>query len=258
MYSLWIGAAGMRAGSLAVDVVGHNLANVNTPGFRAGRPSFRDEVSQRLLRPALPGVDGPPQVGTGVNVVAVLPDPRQGALQTTGDPYHLAIEGSGFFRLRAPDGRIVYTRDGTFTTDAEGRLVHADGSLLLDDDNDPIELPRWAETFTVDPDGIVTVEGDGRRRVIATIGLAMFPNPSGLEALGNNLFAATPASGAEDVVEPGDDGAGVLRQGAYEMSNVDVAAEMVAMILAQRTFQLSARVVQTTDDMMALANQLVR
>src|SRR5690606_42055455 len=113
----------MRAGSLAVDVVGHNLANVNTPGFRAGRPSFRDEVSQRLLRPALPGVDGPPQVGTGVNVVAVLPDPRQGALQTTGDPSHLAIEGSVFFRRRAPACRIAHTRDASFHYDALRRTA---------------------------------------------------------------------------------------------------------------------------------------
>ncbi|HEX6990134.1 MAG TPA: flagellar hook-basal body protein [Bacillota bacterium] len=258
MRSLWIGAAGMFAGSTALDIVGHNLANVNTPGFRAGRPSFRDELSTRILRPALADADGLPQVGTGVNLAAVLPDPRQGALQTTGDPHHLAVEGSGYFRVRTPDGRIVYTRDGTFTADAERRIVHGDGNLLLDDDDDPVELPPWTESFTVAPDGTVTAEGDGNRQEVAAIGVALFANPAGLASLGDNLFAATPASGAEDVVKPGEDGAGILRQGVIESSNVDVAAEMVAMILAQRSFQLNARVVQTSDEMMALANQLIR
>lgn len=258
MRSLWIGAAGMFAGSTAIDVISHNLANVNTPGFRAGRPSFRDELSDYLLRPALADVDGLPQVGTGVNLAAVLPDPRQGALQSTGDPYHLAIEGRGFFRIRTPDGRIVYTRDGTFTTDANRRIVHGDGNFLVDDDGNPIRLPAWAETFTVAADGTVTAEGEDRRQRIAVIGLAMFANPSGLEALGDNLFAATPASGGANVVDPGDDGAGILRQGFIEGSNVEVAVEMVAMIQAQRAFQLNARVVQTSDEMMALANQLIR
>jgi len=248
----------MFAGSTALDIVSHNLANVNTPGFRAGRPSFRDEISMRLLRPALAGVDGLPQVGTGVNLAAVLPDPRPGSLQATGDPYHLAIEGGGWFRLRTPEGGIVYTRDGTFTADADRRLVHGDGNLLIDEDGDPIALPNWAEEFTIAPDGTVTAQGCDRRQRIAVLGLAVFANPTGLEALGDNLFAATPASGGAVVVDPGTGGAGTLRQGAIEASNVDVAAEMVAMILAQRSFQLNARVVQTSDEMMALANQLIR
>lgn len=246
----------MRSGQTAVDVVANNLANVNTTSFRRSRVAFRDELSTRLMRPAAAADGTLPQVGTGVNTAAILADVRPGSLDPTGHPLHLAITGDGFFTWRSPAGDVLYGRDGTLGLDSRRRLVYTDGSLLLDDRGRPIRLPDWSNSFAIAADGTVTAHGDDQDEEVATVGLVRFANPTGLESVGNNLFAATVASGDPERGVPGTAGFGTLQQGALERSNVDVAEEMAALMLAQRAFQLNARVIQTTDEMMALANRL--
>ncbi|HEY8449570.1 MAG TPA: flagellar hook-basal body protein [Bacillota bacterium] len=255
MQSLWIGASGLHASQLWLDITAHNLANVNTTAFRAGRPAFREERVAQLDRPVFPLAEGLPG-GAGVTVAAVLTDPSPGALEATENPHHLAITGAGFFRLRGAQGEELYTREGIFAPDAEGRLTTSDGALLLDEDDDPIKLPEWAEGFRVQPDGTVVATAADREQEVAVLGLAHFVNIGGLAALGQNRFAATAASGPAVIDRPGSEGLGIVRQGALERSNVDLASEMVSLLLAQRSFQLNARVVQTSDEMMALANRL--
>lgn len=256
MQSLWIGASGMTAGQRQLDVSAHNLANVNTIAFRRQRAIFRDDQSPWLQRPAWPTAAGLPESGTGVRHAATLTDHHVGAIEPSDRPSDLALTGPGFFVVETPDGERLYTRNGAFMVDAEGRLVNDQGHFLLDDDGDPIDLPRGA-TLRVQQDGSVWAEfADGNRRRIADLAVATFINPAGLMPRGGSAFAATAASGPADLGRPGRAGRGLVRQGYLERSNVDLAAEMVTMLLAQRAFSFNARVVQTSDEMFALANHL--
>jgi len=249
---LWIGASGLRAASLWADAVAHNLANVNTPGFRRRRLELREEEASFLGRVARVAAG----VTRGVAAASTLLDGRPGVLEPTGDPLHLAIEGEGWFRVRAADGRTYLTRDGGFTLDGMRRLVTPTGALLLDEAGRPVALPEWAESLQVHPDGRVEAFAAGRSEIVARIALAQVPNPSGLADVGDGLYAETPASGPARAAFPGTEGAGLLRSGVRERANVDLAAELTDLILAQRMFQLSPRVIQTGDELWALVNRL--
>ena len=241
----------MLANQRKTEIISHNIANINTIGFRSSRPVFSDLVYRKAA-----GVSEA-QLGTGTRIGSIWRDTSQGALQETGRPYDLAIVGRGFFRLQTPEGESVYTRAGAFTKDADGRLTDAQGNLLLDDDDDPIEIPEDAEEVFVAPDGLVsayvrTRDGEIELDEIAQIGLAQFENEQGLVAIGDGLFMASDASGREDV----DNDPAYIRQGVLEMANVDLSQQMVDLMIAQQAYALNARAVQTADQMMALANQL--
>lgn len=255
MLSLWIGASGLAAGRLQMDITAHNVANANTEGFQAAHAHFRNELYRPLTRPAVTPRDELPSAGGGVVAVATSRSTEQGPIIASPSPYHLAIEGPGYFRLRAPDGSIRYTRDGAFQPDGEGRLVSPGGEYLLDDAGRVITLPAGTRSVTVAEDGVVTAETGNGSEIVATIALAVFVNPGGLESVGNNMFVPSLSSGPAQLLQPGS-GSGRIRQGALEKANVELGVEMVNMLLAHRHAQFSARVVQTSDEMMAMANRL--
>lgn len=248
---MWVGASGMFANQRKLDIVANNLANVNTNGFKASRALFSDLLYNPS--PANPNV----QYGAGARVGAAIRDATQGPIQETNGEYDLAIYGPGYFRLASPEGERVYSRAGTFQRDARGYLTDGNGHRLLLANNRPLQIPDDAVSFHVAEDGEVTVEEINRRgeretRRLGRIGLAQFDNVYGLEAIGGNMYRETPASGSARIRNDGS----LLRQGALEAANVDIATQMMDLILAQRAYSLSARAVQTAEQMMTMANNL--
>ncbi len=259
--ALWTAATGMVAKQTEIDVIAHNLANVNTTGFKKARAEFQDLMSLGFRAAGAPAdntgvVPTSGQVGLGTRVAAVQRLFSQGDFQYTGNPLDLAIEGDGFFQVRLPDGTVAYTRDGTFKLDAEGRLVTSDGLLLEPN----VTIPPGASKVTISANGIVSavLPGESAPTELGRIELARFSNPAGLEAVGRNLFVHTPASGEPVTGQPGAEGMGTLAQGFLESSNVQVVEEMVRMIAAQRAYEAISKVVSTADEMMAQANNMRR
>ncbi len=256
--SLWSAASGMEAQQLKVDAIASNLANASTPGYKASRVTFQD-----LLYLGAGAEEGEgPQVGTGVRVATVRRDFGQGALEATGAPWDLALEGPGFLAVKLADGQPAYRRGGSmhFSPVGNDRLLLADeaGNPVLDDRGQPVEMAAAdAAAVTVDPTGALVAPGsDGQPRQVAKLGVHVFANAEGLAALGNGLYRATPASG-EARAAKAEDGVSV-RQGMLEGSNVQVVQEMVGLIVAQRAYELAARAVQSSDQMMEIANNLRR
>jgi flagellar basal-body rod protein FlgG len=196
------------------------------------------------------------QLGHGTRPSAVQKMFNQGDFQNTENELDWAIEGDGFFQIELPNGDISYTRCGEFKLDADGRIVNADGFLLVPQ----FTLPTDTVSVTVGMDGTVSViqADDPVPSEIGTIELARFVNPAGLRSLGRNLFVPTEGSGDEIVGTPGEDGFGTISQGFLEMSNVSVVDEMVNMITAQRAYETNSKVIQTADDMLQMANNLKR
>ncbi len=261
MRSLWSAASGMRTQQDNMDVVAHNLANVNTYGGKKVRAEFHDLLYQ-TLRPAgaESGNDSQYptglQIGLGARLAATQRIFTQGSLQSTGNPTDLAIEGEGFFRIEMPDGTVAYTRDGSFKLDQDRRMVTTDGYPLAD--NITLEQDATSDSITVSQDGRVSDVVNGQQNQVGQITLARFVNPAGLTAVGHNLFLETEASGAPLEGNPGIDGAGTLQQNVLEMSNVQVVDEMVNMIVAQRAYESDAKAVTTSDSMLEIANGLKR
>lgn len=261
--SLWSGASGMNSQQTNMDVVSNNLANVNNSGFNRSRAEFEDLLYANLERPRqdVNGVRSTPagiQVGHGARVSSILKDFEQGALEETNSDFDVAIEGNGFFVIQNGDEEL-YTRTGNFKLDAEGFIVTPDGRRLLDGPGgDEIEIDEGITEIMIEANGVVNVETteDDELQEIAQIQLADFLNPAGLEAMGENNFRATTASGEVQEGIPGEDGMGNLRQGFLESSNVNVAEEMVNMIKAQRAYEINSQSIQTSDEMMGIANNL--
>ncbi len=259
--ALRVAASGMYAQQLNVDLIAHNLANVNTTGFKKSRPEFQDLMYQ-TMRSSVdannPNIQQPVeiQVGTGTLPVATLKDYTQGDIQVTNNPLDVAIQGEGFFQVRRPDGTIAYTRDGTFKVSSEGMLVTSQGYII----EPGIALPTDVTGVSIGRDGTVEVQVVGQTETtkIGQIELAKFVNPAGLRAIGNNLLIETPASGKPILGTPASDGFGELQQGALESSNVDVVEEMVNMIVAQRAYEINSKTIKTVDDMFSMANNLKR
>ena len=243
----------MYGQQLNIDVISNNLANVNTTGFKKSRVDFKDLFYQILKLPGTPVGDGETeipvgsQVGSGVKPDAIFKIFTSSSLQETENPLDLTIVGDGFFRIQLPDGTDGYTRDGSFKIDSEGQIVTSQGYLL-----DP--------EITIGEYGVVSIlrAGEVNTEEIGTIELTKFINPSGLHALGNNLFRETDASGTPITGDPGEEGLGTIQQGFLEASNVNVVEEMVKMIIAQRAYELNSRAVQTSDEMLSIANALRR
>ncbi|HLN64519.1 MAG TPA: flagellar basal-body rod protein FlgG [Symbiobacteriaceae bacterium] len=263
--ALYTAASGMAAQQMNMDTVSHNLANVNTTGFAKGRVEFQDLLYTQMQSPLRNQPVGI-AVGHGVRLSSTQRIFGGGALQVTGNDYDVAIQGNGFFRVQRADGSFGYTRDGSFHLDAQRRLVTAQGDLVMGS-RGPITIPAEAASVQIGADGTIqyaktTTAQDGKQTeataVLDRISLAVFANPSGLEAQGDNLFVETVASGQPALRNPGDQEAGRVVQGHLEGSNVQSVEEMVNLIVAQRAYEINSKVVQSADEMMQLANQLRR
>ncbi|AXF55128.1 flagellar basal body rod protein FlgG [Salicibibacter kimchii] len=254
LQSMYSGISGLQNHQTKLDVIGDNIANVNTHGFKKGRFTFQDMMSQQMQGATAPDGDqggtNPTQVGLGTQTGSIDTLHTQGAMQPTSRELDLAIEGDGFFRVLNPDGGETYTRAGNFSRDSEGDLVTADGHYVLSDGGEMINIAEEASNFSIGSDGTVTQVIDGEPEEAGTIGLATFANPEGLESLGGNLYGETSNSGAANELAPGDDGAGVIAPGMLEMSNVDLSEEFVEMISGQRGLQANTRIITTSDEVL--------
>jgi flagellar basal-body rod protein FlgG len=257
--SLYIAATGMNAQQSQMDVISNNLSNVSTTGFKGSRAVFQDLIYQTLRQPGANSTQqtmlpSGSQVGTGVQQVATERLYSQGGLTQTGNSTDVAINGSGFIQVQMPDGTTAYTRDGTLQKNAQGQLVTATGYPVVPG----ITIPPNATSLTIASDGVVsiTVAGSTASQNIGTMQLANFINPTGLESLGQNLFAETQSSGAPIVSTPGLNGLGTLQQGYLEASNVNVVQELVNMIETQRAYEINSKAVQTSDQMLQTLSQM--
>ncbi|HID10819.1 MAG TPA: flagellar basal-body rod protein FlgG [Candidatus Latescibacteria bacterium] len=256
-----IAATGMYAQQLYVDVLANNLANVNTTGFKEGSIHFQDLIYEQV-RPQGAVSVGEAQapvgieIGYGTKPVATMRRFSQGELVPTENPLDLAIEGDGFFQVLRPDGRVYYTRDGSFRLSPEGQIVTSDGFAL----EPPIHIPLDAEEISIGRDGVVYVRlaGEAEPEEVGQIELARFVNPGGLRSVGGNLYQETIASGEPIVGPPASEGFGEVHQGYLERSNVDVVGAMVKIIVAQRAYEINSKVIRTSDEMLSTANNIKR
>ena len=246
-------ATGMEAQQSQIDVIANNLANVNTSGYKRSASDFQDLMYQTLRAPGAIVGNGNQlptglQMGQGVRQVATYKLFTMGDLKSTENPLDMAIEGQGFFQVELPSGDPGYTRSGAFRTDAQGRIVTANGMPL----EPQIVIPPETVQLTIDPNGIVSVQLAGQQEMqqLGTIQVVNFANPAGLRAMGRNLYESTDASGLPVLANPGEQGTGTLQQGMLEMSNVKVVEEMIEMIAAQRAYEINAKVIQTADQML--------
>lgn len=261
--SLWTAASGMTGQQFNIDTISNNLSNVNTTGFKKNRADFEDLLYQTKKVAGTPAtevtlVPTGVQVGHGVKVAATQKIYTQGSLQNTGNVSDLAIEGEGFFRVLLYDGTYGYTRDGAFKIDSNGQLVTSNGYRLMPE----VVLPEGfiRESLTVSQDGRVTVKVPGSDDPVAVgqLELYRFVNPTGLQAIGENLLKVSAASGDSIQGRPGFDGMGKTIHRFLEMSNVSIVQEMVNMIVAQRAYEFNSKAIQTSDTMLGIAANLKR
>lgn len=259
--ALYTASSGMNAQQMNIDNVAHNLANVNTTGFKKARVEFEDLVYQQVRSAgasASETTEAPIglEVGLGTRAVATSRNFSTGNMRATSVPLDVAIQGEGFFQITMPDGTTAYTRAGNFHLDAQGLLVTNEGYAV----EPQITVPPNATTISISRDGVVSavVAGQTAPERLGTLEIANFANEGGLRPLGGNLFAATTASGEAEPGAPGVDGRGTLTQGFLEDSNVSVVEEMVNMIIGQRAYEANSRVVRAADEMLSQVNNLVR
>ncbi len=284
--SLYSGVSGMRSNQTKMDVIGNNIANVNTTGFKSGRVRFQDMLSQTMAsaQEATPGNLGgvnAQQVGLGVKVGAIDTIMTDGALQPTSRDLDLAIEGTGFFMVSQDDAGTMklFTRDGAFYRDSSGDLVNAGGYHVLGykgevqgepeslqikntidaldadgntiDDGSGENVQVDLQTFSIDGSGIIKgVYSDGKSYNIGQIAVAKFDNSAGLEKVGNNNYRASNNSGDPAIGTANAAGYGIIRQGVLEMSNVDLANEFTELIVTSRSYQANSRTITTSDEML--------
>lgn len=261
MRALYISATGMEAQQLNIDIISNNLANVNTTGFKKSRGDFQDLLYQTIRMAGASSGTGTQipsgiQMGSGVRPASVQRIFTSGDFQNTQNALDLAIEGEGFFQIILPDGTVSYTRAGAFKKDNTGRIVTSDGFPV----EPAITIPSDALNITISANGTVSVlqPGNPIPTEIGTIQLVRFPNPSGLNSIGRNLFLPTAASGEAITGNPGDSGFGTIAQGFLEASNVNIAEELVNMIIGQRAYEINSKAIQTADEMMRTANDVKR
>jgi flagellar basal-body rod protein FlgG len=257
--SLNTAATGMQAQQTNLDVIANNLANVNTTGFKKSRAEFEDLMYHNVKEPgAATGLNSVSptgvQTGLGVKTAAIQKDFDHGSTIVTKGTLDLQIEGSGFFQVTTPDGQTAYTRDGSFKKDPSGKIVDKNGNALQPE----ITIPANARGIEVAPSGEVSVIQDLQTtpQQIGQIDIVTFVNPSGLKAVGKNLFVQSGASGIPTTARPGLSGSGYLAQGQLEGSNVNIVDEMVNMITAQRAYETNSKVIQSADQMLQAINNL--
>ena len=258
--SLYSAATGMEAQQLNLNTIANNLANVNTPGFKRSKIEFQDLLYQKPTRASGSDSGGGnlvptgSEVGNGTRVAATSKVFTQGQLTSTGEKLDIAIQGDGFFEVQRPDGTIGFTRDGSFKLNAEGQVVTIDGLPVLSGFQ---PIPPGASAVTVAENGQVTVQtASGSTSFRLT--LASFANPAGLQSMGGNLYSETAASGAPETGQPGEQGFGSTVQGYTESSNVNIVEEMVALIVAQRAYEINSKSIQTSDEMLQNVAQMKR
>lgn len=259
--SLDIAATGMQAQQTYVDVTSQNLANINTTAYKLQRPEFADLLYQNERAVGSNSSDNGTilpsgiQIGLGVRTSAIDRNTSQGTLQQTSAPLDLAIQGRGYFQITLPDGTLGYTRAGSFQIGNDGSLVTLDGFRL----NPAITIPQNAINISVDQSGqvSVTLPAQTAPQVLGQIQTGNFINEGGLQALGNNLFSETIASGAPITGAPGLDGFGTILQGFLESSNVNPVTELTNLIKAQRVYEMNSKVVSKSDEMLQALNQSV-
>ena len=194
------------------------------------------------------------QIGLGVKSAAVYRITEQGNLVATDNPFDLAIQGKGYFQVKLPSGDTGYTRAGSFQLGPDGQLVTSDGYELVPS----ATIPPDAVNATINTSGevLTKIEGSVDEQNVGSIQLATFANGAGLEAIGDNLFVETAASGSAIVGVAGEAGVGTLLQGFLETSNVNVVQEITNLITAQRAYEMNSKVIEASDEMMAQINQL--
>jgi flagellar basal-body rod protein FlgG len=259
--ALYTAASGMSAQQTSLDTIANNLANSATTGFHQRQVQFEDMIYQNLITPGSAQtqqtLSAGLQVGLGTKSAASEVIMTQGDFNQTNAPLDLAIQGAGFFQISRPDGTIAYTRAGNFHPNNQGTLVTSDGDTLLP----AISIPSNATNITISQYGVVsaTLPGQTNAAQLGTIQLATFANPGGLNSIGGNLLQQTASSGNPITDAPGGTtGMGTLQQGYLENSNVDVVAEFVQMILAQRAYESNSKVIHVADDMYSQVNGLIR
>lgn len=260
MRSLDIGATGMLAQQMNVDVISNNIANMTTSGYKRQRAAFQDLIYQNLDRPGSTSTDSGTtmpsglQMGLGVRTGAVYRLHSQGAIQITENNLDLAVTGEGMFQIQLPSGETAYTRDGTFQINENGEIVTVQGYLV-----DPgITIPADATSIDINASGEVLVKISGQTAIqnVGQLQLANFINQAGLEAIGDNMYLETDASGTATTGNPNEDEFGSIRQGALEQSNVNVVEEITLLIAAQRAYEMNSNVISTSDEMLQTVTQL--
>ena len=256
--ALFVAKTGLSAQDTSLKVISNNLANVSTVGFKKDRAVFEDLLYQTVRQPGAETAEGNQlpsglQLGNGVRVVGTQKMFSTGEIQVTDETFDVAINGRGFFQVTMPNGDIAYPRNGQFHLNSDNELVTAEGYLI----EPAITLPDDVQSFTVGVDGTVevVVAGDATPTQIGTLEIADFVNPQGLQAIGQNLFLETAASGAPQVAQPGEEGLGILRQGMLEASNVNAVEELVNMITTQRAYEINSKVISTADEMLSFVTQ---
>jgi flagellar basal-body rod protein FlgG len=254
MRALRTAASGMAAQQLNVEVISNNIANISTTGYKRNRAEFQDLLYQSVRRVGSESSDAGNivptgvQVGLGVKAAAVYRINEQGNLQQTENRFDLAIRGNGYFQVTLPSGETAYTRAGSFQLNPQGELVTADGYRITG----PNAVPANTREITVNASGemLALVDGQVDPQSLGQLSLASFANEAGLEAIGDNLYLETPASGNAVEGTPDSAGYGTIRQGMLETSNVNIVSEITQLITAQRAYEMNSKVITTTDEMM--------
>ncbi|HEY0213103.1 MAG TPA: flagellar basal-body rod protein FlgG [Paenirhodobacter sp.] len=260
MRSLQIAATGMSAQQTRVEVISNNLANMSTTGYNARRAEFADLFYQQQTRPGtITASDGTMvpagvQLGLGVRPTAVSVQLEQGSLTSTGGDLDLAIDGFGYLEVTLPSGVSAYTRDGGLKRSADGQIVTSDGFPVVPG----ITIPEDAKTLAINASGEIYAyfTDQVQPQLLGQFTLARFTNEKGMEAMGSNLFLETEASGPPQVAVPGEDGLGTLRQGYLEESSVDPVREITELIKAQRGYEMNAKVITASDEMLSATVQV--
>jgi flagellar basal-body rod protein FlgG len=262
MRALSIAATGMTAQQLNVEVIANNIANINTTGFKRARAEFTDLLYQVERIHGVPNRGGQnaipegAQLGLGARLAAIRNLHIQGPLTNTGNKLDVAINGPGWLQITGADGETLYTRAGSLNTNANGEIVTIDGYLV----QPAITVPANTIDVHINQSGQIFahVGGQTEQQLIGQITLANFANPAGLDALGENLFRETAASGAAVTGVPGDPGFGRIEQGYLEHSNVDPVKEITELISAQRAYEMNSKIIQAADDMMGVVTKGIR
>jgi flagellar basal-body rod protein FlgG len=256
--ALWISKTGLSAQDTQLATISNNLANVATVGFKRDTVVFEDLLYQIRRQPGAQSSQNTQlpsglQVGTGVRVIGTEKEYTAGSMQVTDKSLDVAIIGRGFFEMLLPDGSTAYTRNGQFQLSSDGEIVNARGLVL----QPSVTVPENAQTISISTDGIVeaTVSGQSGSQTLGNLSVTSFVNPTGLQAIGANLFVETVASGSPQQGTPGSSGLGRIEQGTLENSNVDVVEELVSMITTQRAYEMNSKVISTADQMLQFISQ---
>jgi flagellar basal-body rod protein FlgG len=255
--ALWVAKTGLDAQQTRLSVISNNLANANTMGYKSSRAVFEDLLYQNVRQVGAQSSEDTQlpsglMIGTGVRTVATEKNHSQGNLVQTENSLDMAVQGRGYFQVLRPDGTLGYTRDGSFQINASGEIVTAGGFQV----QPAITVPTGSQSITIGSDGVVSVQlaGNAAPTQIGNIQLADFANPTGLQPLGENLYAESAASGAPQAGTPGLNGVGTLVQGALESSNVNSVKELVELIETQRAYEMNSKAISTADSMLQYLN----